>query len=97
LEKVLNIEVGLQLFTKTVFPFFENEYNGIFFQRVGKVRCEKLSLKINVRTGIKISEQPCIMNAGMSSSPTDFDGRTRLIDLKTSESQTDAADRESDD
>jgi len=34
--------------------FFENEYNG--FQTVGKVRCGNLSLKINLRTGIKISE-----------------------------------------
>jgi len=34
------------------------------------------------------------MNAGMPLSPTDFDGRRRLIALKTSESQTDAAGRD---
>jgi hypothetical protein len=60
---------------------------------VEKVCCGKLSLKINLRTGMKVSEQLCVMNAGMPSSPTDFDGRRRLIVLKTSESQRDAADR----
>jgi len=64
---------------------------------VENVHCDELSLKIKLRTCIKISEKTCIINAGMPSSPTDFDGRTRLIALKTSESQIDAADRESDD
>jgi len=60
---------------------------------VGKVRFGKLSLKINLRTGMKVSEQLCIMNAGMPSSPTDFDGHRRFIALKISESHRDAADR----
>ena len=67
------------------------------FKRVGKIHCDKLRLKINLRTGTKISEQTLIKNAGMPSSPTDFDGRARCIAVKTSESQTDAAGRESGD
>jgi hypothetical protein len=43
------------------------------FQRVGKICCDKLRLKINLRTGIKISE-PSIINTVMPTSPTDFDG-----------------------
>jgi hypothetical protein len=52
-------------------------------------------LKINLRKGIKISEQPFIINAGMLSIPTDFEGRKRLMALKTSKSETDAKDKES--
>jgi hypothetical protein len=44
------------------------------FQRVGKICCDKLRLKINLRTCIKISEQPSIINTVMPSRPTDFDG-----------------------
>jgi hypothetical protein len=46
------------------------------FQRVGKICCDKLRLKINLRAGIKISEQPSIINTITPSSPTDLDGRT---------------------
>jgi hypothetical protein len=53
-------------------------------------------LKINLRTGTKISEQPFIINAGMLLIPTDFEGRKRLMALKTSESETGAKDKESD-
>jgi hypothetical protein len=67
-----------------------------FFQRVGKIRCDKLRTKISLRTGIKLSEQPFIINAAMPSNPSDFDGRKRLIALGTSESETDATCTESD-
>ena len=66
------------------------------FQRVGKIRCDKLRLKINLRIDNKLSEQPFIINAGMPSNPTDFDGRRRLLALRTSESETDATSTESD-
>jgi hypothetical protein len=56
------------------------------FQRVGKICFDKMRLKINLRTGIKLSEQLLLINAGMPSNPTDFDGRKRLIALGTSES-----------
>jgi hypothetical protein len=38
---------------------------------------------------IKISENPFIINAGMPSSPADFEERGHLIALNTSESETD--------
>ena len=60
------------------------------FKRVGEIRCDKLRLKINLHTGIKISEQPFIINEGMPSSPTDFDGHRHFIALRTSEAETEA-------
>jgi len=66
------------------------------FQRVRKIHCDKLRLNINLRTGIKTSKQPFMMKAGMPSSPTDFDCRRRLVALRTSESETEALGRESD-
>jgi len=44
----------------------------VCFQRVGKIRCDKLRLKIDLRTGIGISKQPFIVKAGIQSSPTNF-------------------------
>jgi hypothetical protein len=67
------------------------------FHRVGKICCDKMRLKINLRTGIKLSEQPLLIIAGIPSNPTDFDERRRLIALRTSESETDATGTESDD
>jgi len=49
------------------------------FKRVGKICCGKLRLKINLRTGTKISRQTLIINAGMPSSSTDFDGHRHFI------------------
>jgi len=36
-----------------------------YFQAVGKLRCAKLRLKINLRTGVKLSEGHFITNAGI--------------------------------
>jgi hypothetical protein len=58
------------------------------FRGVGKIRSDKLRLKINLGIGIKLSEQPFIVNAGMPSNSTDFDGARRLIALRRSESET---------
>jgi hypothetical protein len=38
-----------------------------------------MRLKINLRTGIKISEQTLIINEGMPISPTDFYGHRHFI------------------
>jgi len=43
------------------------------FQRVGKICCDKLRLKIDLRTGIRISKQPFVMKAEIQSSPRKFD------------------------
>jgi hypothetical protein len=67
------------------------------FKRVGKIHCGKLRLKINLRTGIKISEQTLIINAGTPSSPTDFDGHRHFIVYRTYEAATEAIGWESDD
>jgi hypothetical protein len=40
-------------------------------------------LKINLRTDTRISAKPFITNAGMLSSPTDFEGHSQLMALRT--------------
>jgi hypothetical protein len=37
------------------------------FQRVGEILCDKMRLKINLRSGIKLSKQHLLLNAGMPS------------------------------
>jgi hypothetical protein len=65
LEKVLRREFGLYLISKAVFTFLKIVTMEAFFQRVENIRCAKLSLKINLRTGIKKSQQHFITNAGI--------------------------------
>ena len=60
-------------------------------------RCDNLRWNIKLETGIRISEHPFVVKAVFPSIPTDFDGRSRLIALCVSESQTEAVVRESDD
>jgi len=67
------------------------------FQRGGKICCEKLRLNIHLRTGIRVPGQSLMMKAWIPSFPTYFDGLRRFIVLWTSESQTGAIGRESDD
>jgi len=59
---------------KAAFPSFKIGTTAACFHRIGKIRCDELILKINLKTGIKISKQPFIINAGMPSNPSDFDG-----------------------
>lgn len=42
------------------------------FQRVGKICCDNLRLKIDLRTGIGISKQPFVVKAGIQSNPRNF-------------------------
>jgi hypothetical protein len=51
-----------------------------WFQMIGKIRFDKLRLKINLRTRIKTSKQTFMKKAGMPSGPTDFDGPRRLCE-----------------
>jgi hypothetical protein len=64
---------------------------------VGKYCCDKLRLKICLRIGTHISEQPLIINPGMSSTPADLDGLSRLMALTMSGSETDAKCKNSED
>jgi hypothetical protein len=64
---------------------------------VGKYCCDKLRLKICLRTGTKISVQPLIMNPGMSSTPADLDGFSSLMALIISESEREAKGKNSED
>jgi hypothetical protein len=61
---------------------------------VGKIRNDKLRLKINLRTDIKTSKQPFMYKVGMPSSSTDFDGPRRFVALGTFEIQTEAVGAE---
>jgi hypothetical protein len=52
-----------------------------------------LRLKINLRIGTKISEQPFKTKLGIPSSPTDLVGRSRFVALPTSEFAIGAKDK----
>lgn len=54
--------------------FFENGTTVVCFQRVRKIRCGKMNLKVNLRTGIKIYEKSFTIKAGRPSSPADSEG-----------------------
>jgi hypothetical protein len=60
------------------------------FHNFGKVFWDRLRLKMNLRTGIRILEKPFIMKLGIPSSPTDFVGLNRFTALWTSEVETQA-------
>jgi len=42
------------------------------FQREGKMCCDKLKLKIDLRTGIGVSKQHFVVKAGIQLSPRNF-------------------------
>jgi hypothetical protein len=60
---------------------FINENKAAYFQKIGKIYCDKLRLNIHLRKGIRTSEQLYVIQVGMPSNPTDFEGRRRLITL----------------
>jgi hypothetical protein len=65
------------------------------FHIVGKYCWVRLKLNICVRIGIKIPEQPFMINPGISSSPTYVGGFSLLIALETSASEIGARDKNS--
>jgi hypothetical protein len=86
-------------FKKTGMTAFSNKDNdcclktGImtaFFHASRNVCLDKVRLKMNLRNGAKISEQPFTTNLGTPSSPTDSVARSRVIALLTSSSLTEA-------
>jgi hypothetical protein len=56
----------------------------VCFRKDGKVSLATLRLKMYVNNGIKMSEQPLIINDGIRSIPTHLDGVRRFIALLTS-------------
>jgi hypothetical protein len=57
------------------------------FHRVGNFPWNKLILKIWLKRGTKISEQPSVIKLEIPSRPTHFDGLRRRISCLTSESE----------
>jgi hypothetical protein len=57
------------------------------FHSVGKYCWDRLRLKICLRTGTKISEQPLITKLGIPSSPTALEGLRSLRALQISNSE----------
>jgi hypothetical protein len=57
-----------------------------FLHRAGKCSYDRLRLKIYLSSGVNIVEQLFMIKLGMPSGPTDFEGLTRLIALKMSNS-----------
>jgi len=49
-----------------LFRFFKNMEMAMGFRRIAKFCLDKLRLKINLRMGIKMSEQPFIIKPGTS-------------------------------
>lgn len=62
---------------------------------MGKYCWGKLRSKICLRIGTNISIQPLVTNPGMSLTPTDLAGLSRLMVLITSESEIDAKSKTS--
>jgi hypothetical protein len=67
------------------------------FHTVGKYCCVKLRLNICLKIGIKMSEQPFMINPGISSSPTELEDFSLLMALQTSASEIGARDKNSED
>jgi hypothetical protein len=57
---------------RSTVAFFKNRNNSGCFHRVEHLCCDKLRLKMNLRTGSSTLEQPLITKLGIQSSPTDF-------------------------
>jgi hypothetical protein len=72
LEKLLRIEIGLQLTTRALLPLLKIGTTAACFHNEGNFPLDKLRLKIWSKRGIKISEQPLIIKLGISSGPADF-------------------------
>jgi hypothetical protein len=85
------------LLTEVVLPFLQTGIIAACFHGVGKYCGDKLRLKICLRIGTNISEQPLIINPGMSSTSADLDGLSRLTALTMSESERDAKGKDSED
>jgi hypothetical protein len=67
--------------TVSFFFFFLTGKTTACFKRVRKLPRDKLRLEINLRTGIKISEQVFTIKPGQLSSSTEFEGRRCLMAL----------------
>ena len=74
LEKGTENRVWSVIIHQGSLSFFESGTTAVCFKRVGKICCGKMSLKVNLRTGIKIYEKSFTIKAGMPSSPADSEG-----------------------
>jgi hypothetical protein len=57
------------LLTIALLPFLKTGTAAVFFQKDGNVSLAALKLNMYVRNGIKISEQPLMINDGIPSKP----------------------------
>jgi hypothetical protein len=78
-------------------PFLNTGTTADYFHAAGKYCCVRLKLKICLRIGIQIYEQPFMIKPGISSSLTDLEGFSLLMALQTSASEMGARDTNSED
>jgi hypothetical protein len=78
------------LLTTVLLPFLNTGTTAVCFHKDGKVSLATLRLKIFVNSGIKMSEQPLIMNGEIPSKPEHLDCLRRITALLTSAAEIDA-------
>jgi hypothetical protein len=79
--KVVENRYGSAVLNRRSFLFLKTEELTACSHNFGKVFWDRLRLKINLRIGTRISEQPFIMKLGIPSSPIDLVGLNRFIAL----------------
>jgi hypothetical protein len=83
------------LLTITLLPFLKTGTTAVSFHKDGNVSLDTLRLNMYASNGIKISEQPIMINDGISSKPTQLEGFRRFIALLTSAAETGAIGKKS--
>jgi hypothetical protein len=95
LQKIIKNRHRSVIVNRDTATYFKTVTIAACFHEVGNCCWDKLKLKINLRTGVKVFEQPFITKAEISSSPTDLDGPRCFKALQTSELEIGANDKNS--
>jgi hypothetical protein len=83
------------LLTLALLPFLKTGTTAVSFHTDGNVSLDTLRLNTYVSNGIKISEQPLMINGGMPSKPTHLEGFRYFTALLTSAAEIRAVGKKS--
>jgi hypothetical protein len=87
MENVFKIVIDLLSVIRALLPFLKRGMTVACFHTVGDFPCNKLILKMWLKRGTKVSEQPSLIKLGISYGPTHFAGLRRRTACLTSESE----------